>query len=585
MKADNGLVFLLITVNTVMAEIHFCPDCEYETVEKKTMFASNGDTIILPEDTCKWTKTLTITNGKMVLLGRGIDKTTIIDSTPVGWESPLMVVRPSAKDTLRIGGINFHYIAKESSSSSEGVININGECRFRIDHCSFSVSGGDYRTCSIVIKNAFAWGIIDKCHFHNGKVNVEGSEKSWIIPRSPGSDSAVYIENCRFIIDGSEDAKTNFMNASQGGKYVYRNCFTDNGWIQVHGACQCNGRAGTWVEAYNNLFQCNENLFCFMAFFGGSGTIWNNTATGNYNQIGILIGEHRGSHELYNNGVCKERGFGYCDGTNPIDGNEIESASRHRGDDGSDTLVLDMPSMTDSQYINCTLFNITDGSSGRIISYKNHKMYAELKGGKINKWNKNDSFTVSCGWPCFDQIGRGKDRGKGTKQETLPMYEWKNTINKNPVHFKTASGLNGKLQANYLKEKRDFYNDTKMTNYTPYTFPHLLAKDIWYSDSTLEISSNSFKVGYRIFKDTGCIYLQIRSEKGSWALKDSAFGSSRKNSRGTLGASKLIAGTYFVRLIYSGRGYASGIRDTIDADGSQNGWQGWQVVLENPDKD
>ena len=82
-----------------------------------------------------------------------------------------------------------------------------------------------------------------------------------------------------------------------------------------------------------------------------------------------------------------------------------------------------------------------------------------------SNWEKCTSY------PCIDQIGRT------TGMVLAPLYEWGNTLNGSDIDISVYDfpGCSSPSISDHIKEGRDFYNDSQLPNYTPYTYPHPLA--------------------------------------------------------------------------------------------------------------
>lgn len=87
------------------------------------------------------------------------------------------------------------------------------------------------------------------------------------------------------------------------------------------------------------------------------------------------------------------------------------------------------------------------------------------------------------GWPCRDQMGRGKDLSLWTtaspypKQESEPVYLWGNTHNGAPAKvtvINCASTIVAGGSCAHLQTGRDFIEGTPKPGYTPFTYPHPL---------------------------------------------------------------------------------------------------------------
>ena len=103
----------------------------------------------------------------------------------------------------------------------------------------------------------------------------------------------------------------------------------------------------------------------------------------------------------------------------------------------------------------------------------------------LPKFNTGDTFAVHKVLIVLDQPGRGNGdlivgspKGSTTLTSTPfpawlhqalePCYSWNNKMNGANVNFSEASGLS------VLRENVDYYNNTPMPGYKPYTYPHPL---------------------------------------------------------------------------------------------------------------
>jgi hypothetical protein len=101
----------------------------------------------------------------------------------------------------------------------------------------------------------------------------------------------------------------------------------------------------------------------------------------------------------------------------------------------------------------------------------------ETTAQKCDGTSNFDGNQDSSGYPCRDQIGRGRDKWLWTEktpyppQETDPAYEWDNTYSeaKKNVNFVVLNNCQ-----TTIKENRDFFNNTKKLDYRAYPYPHPL---------------------------------------------------------------------------------------------------------------
>lgn len=88
------------------------------------------------------------------------------------------------------------------------------------------------------------------------------------------------------------------------------------------------------------------------------------------------------------------------------------------------------------------------------------------------------------GYPCRDQIGRATDEslwqaGNLYPPQLLePVYAWNNKLGIKDILFVVNGGSTActALNAAHIQENRDYYNKTPKPGYTPYTYPHPLAR-------------------------------------------------------------------------------------------------------------
>lgn len=114
-----------------------------------------------------------------------------------------------------------------------------------------------------------------------------------------------------------------------------------------------------------------------------------------------------------------------------------------------------------------TAYNLTTGK--RAIIYDNGVSTVStqpIEGG----WNSGDEYLITDGYPCRDQIGRGKDSAlfdltDYADSTSEVAYVWNNTVN----------GQNGETSAAFpILLGRDIVSEER-PEYTPYTCPHPLA--------------------------------------------------------------------------------------------------------------
>jgi hypothetical protein len=199
---------------------------------------------------------------------------------------------------------------------------------WRIDHVKFNFpSKSGYG----VYINGPTFGLIDHCDFVQGTglvINVEawlstetGAGVSTLhsayltsLPDAPGSNKAIYIEDCTFASAmGGGVAVFDTSNSAANVVFRYN---TVTGAIFYSHWTRGNNINGGWYEIYKNKFTGNSNYNAYPIRFqgGGTGLIYSNTFSG-YNDTYFLVGEPRGCDGEANAPLLS------CNGSRSWDGN------------------------------------------------------------------------------------------------------------------------------------------------------------------------------------------------------------------------------------------------------------------------
>jgi hypothetical protein len=385
-------IILCASFNLFAAVIE-AKSCSQQDIQTAINTATNGDTVEMPKDTAIW-KTMKAENPAIIinqksvnLIGAGIGKTVIKDSTGGNWNEVLIRVDGVDNKPFRLSGFSIYTWDHENSDE----IQVFGSCKtFRIDNI-FADSVGYFITI-----NDGSFGVIDHCSvFGHGAIVVNGDEsKSWSSVSSIGTENAVFIENCFFDCTMYGNA----IDARNGSVLVYRHSKMKSTWFEEHGYC-CNlTRGARSYEIYNDTFIAVNSYNAGIGLRGGTGVVFNN----------IFYGYLKFKIEVENDRSCADRAYqGIC---------------------GGDT-----------------------------TGYK-------------SSWPR-DGWQDSTGWPCRDQIGRGKDTG--TKQISEPLYSWNNTDDAGKTILIELNMLCPEM-AHHIHVNRDYYNNTPRPDYIPYRYPHPL---------------------------------------------------------------------------------------------------------------
>ena len=348
------------------------PEAVWEAIDA----AKDGDTVELPAGTAAWTKGWNTGRGAkmkaIVIQGAGIDKTVIRDHRGSRGSFVPFELHGVEGKPFRVTGITFDGTGWADAGLWGGFMSISGTCKnFRIDHCKFknasvmmSINGnGDHDT----------YGLIDHCYFDDKEF-----AGPWIAP-------------------------------DNGARVVIRHNKIINSQIEVYGPGVRKGYYGCQsAEIYDNTFsaiglkQGEPQGFIFIN--AGVGIVFNNTVTGTtYNCKVIQLTHERSFRDM--------GGWGVCDGTNPVDGNQIPAGQPGAG----------YPCM---------------GQPGRGTDVDGHGVFAPA--------------------PCY----AWNNTFNGAKLN-MALRRW------NPKETE--------LQGEHVMEGRDFFNEEpKPGYYKPYTYPHPL---------------------------------------------------------------------------------------------------------------
>lgn len=378
--------------------------------------AKDGDVVDLPEGTATWKHGWNTNHWArmkaITIQGAGIDKTIIRDDTSTAAGDEPFEIRGVEGKPFRITGITFDGTGLPNAGTWAGEVVINGDCKnFRVDHCKFlnmdrmiTISGDTY-------------GLIDHCSFYAlrkkgglaqtiycmgpGKVNFTR-------PLTLGTAKAVYFEDNEALFSPEVVEATGnnpWIVPYEGARVVIRHNKIVNTQLEIYrvrpGALGCQSS-----EIYDNAFSAGgakagrPQGFIFIS--GGVSIVFNNSVTGtSYNCHTIEISHERSFRPIGE--------FGICDGTNPIDGNQVPAGRK------------------------------------------------------------------GAGYPAFGQPGRATDADGDGVFEPSPCYAWNNTLNgaKLNLTLRRWGPKETALQAEHVKEGRDFFNEApKPEYYKPYVYPH-----------------------------------------------------------------------------------------------------------------
>jgi hypothetical protein len=300
--------------------------------------AKDGDIVQLPEGTAVWKNGWNSKHwAKMkaiTIQGAGIDKTIIRTDTTRAPGDKAFVINGVDGKPFRITGITFDGTGFPDAGTWAGEVVISGNCKnFRVDHCKF------LNMDQMMTITGDTYGLIDHCYFHALKkkgglaqtIYCQGPGKSaFTRPFTMGTAEAVYFE------DNEAHFSPEVVNATgnnpwivpyNGARVVIRHNKIINSQLEIYRV-----RPGAYgsqsAEIYNNTFSTEgvkmfrPQGFIFIA--GGVAMVFNNTVTGTTYNCRTIELSHERSFRAFGE-------FAVCDGTNPMDGNQIPAGQKGAG--------------------------------------------------------------------------------------------------------------------------------------------------------------------------------------------------------------------------------------------------------------
>jgi hypothetical protein len=496
-------------------------DPSYASVQTAVNSALDGDTVVIPAGTATWSSTLTITNG-ITLQGQTTtdvvnktanDQTIILVGTGGTGNQPLINLNTVNGKSYRLSGITFR-TGRTGNVNFNGMLQLNGNSTaVRVDHCDFdriqyeneliAPSGPlgviDHNLFYYTTNPAFA------LHFYNPKWNGDpGSwgDQSWAEPAYFGSSKFIFVEdNCFNNTSGVFRAA---HDAFDGARFVFRHNHCYNMGNGSHGTESGRHRGVRACEIYNNDYHWGFVVAAVGGIRSGSFVTHDNTHDG-VNPAGMSIGTFRVFD--YGTGVT----FGYSTGTNVWDYNATEPDGTHldghppylfesgTATGGSNTTIVDTTkNWTTNQWAGYTAM-IPGGEEMVLISNNSNTLTGQGQAHTVLTWQAGSSYQIHKCLISMDQPGRGAgdlitgqtpiNSTTGTAswphQALDPCYSWNDiyTPTNTPLNIFTTNSTDSVLKAG-----RDYYNNTPMPGYTPYTYPHPLVTGVPSAPQNLRVS-------------------------------------------------------------------------------------------------
>jgi hypothetical protein len=455
--------------------------------------ASDGDTIVIPKGTFSWTGPVSLTKA-IILKGQTIrnDDGTSIDNTIIQDNIPLSVngglIQLNAPGGQRVTGITF--VQGRTQMRSNGIIGVRGTTPTRIDHCVF-----DHVYFSPMINvSDYNYGVIDHCtkrnpirneglaHFRMGWQSGTHGDPPWMLPAGYGGPDFFFVEDN--LSYGGIDCTLGSKVVVRHNKFVYANMASHGTGRTWH-----DGRAARAVEIYNNEFRLARDYHALVGSNGGGAVVHDNKIVpldGGVN--GIDLGNYRMIANLGSPfyGASGANAWDYnateADGTH-VDGHPPYLFASGTVSSASGSTITDSTkNWTANQWRSYSVSRPSDRISAAITSNTNNTLSINQRQNQRQNqgFAAGNTYEIHKVVRALDQPGLGKQSGtmnrnnpRWMQQENEPCYSWNNTDqNNNPVNFRQWSGGESILVG------RDYFNDTPMPGYTPYTYPHPLTTSL-----------------------------------------------------------------------------------------------------------
>lgn len=421
------------------------------------------------------------------------------------WEASSVVIKGAGRDSTSTSSASTITAAASIPFEIYGItfnanLTINGApIGFKIHDNTFAASVA-LKIYWSVPQTGHAYGVVYKNNLHKVTVYEEASNRfdavHELFTQSPPFGSVGSASNGVVYIEGNtyNDRGMGYLTDSEnGGRMVFRyntiNAVGSSANLAVHSINNSSTYSGSsyvmrgtqmW-EWYKNEYNTSVYSAMFSQIRSGTGVIFDNKITRTTAGGGVsafhLDNDRSNYSATYNDGSCRGH-FGWDENTTIDSTNSVNTtyygnthfSGTHSGDNNASILTDSTAAWTASRLApsstspGTTVYNVTDGSKCLITANDGTTITCTLSGGADNDWDTGDSYRISNGYPCRDQIGWAFQNAEqfdnnplnSTAQSLYPVYIWGNT--RNGVAMNTISVPSGSDK--HIQNNREYYTST-----------------------------------------------------------------------------------------------------------------------------
>jgi len=385
--------------------------------------------------------------------------------------------------SLRITGLTFK--AGTTTAKYNGAIRVGGNSnQVRLDQLHFTnlyhtnyiaIYGNTYGVADHVVEDNIP-SQLGQNRAYNGEGAGGYGDEVWAQPAGYGGPNFFFFEDWYVNNNvGGPFSASGGWDALIGGKFVIRHCHLYDVEILCHGTEGMRQRGGRAQEIYNNDYHWSYSTG-MDGVRSGTLVVHDNTYHG-VEPGGYGLQTYRmifGYNSIWEGAT----GFSAWDinGANPNESGTVTAT--HRIDAQHSTITDRSKNWTPGQWVNFEASNPANGDTF-LVTANNTNTLTLLEWGDgccPENWSVGDTYRIGLVLQALDQPGAGQgDVLTGDnppphwiKQVREGCYSWDNIYTPNGHH------INWQPSSPNLLEGRDFFSDTPLPGYSPYTYPHPL---------------------------------------------------------------------------------------------------------------